>query len=64
MDQNYKEMLSYDEALCIVQMCIHELQVRFLPQQPNFIIKCLNYNSTKDASMIQTISCGVDPMDN
>jgi 20S proteasome subunit beta 4 len=67
MDQNYKEGLSYEEALKIIQMCIHELHVRFLPQQPNFIIKCLDAtkkkNSKDDKVEVQTISYGADPTD-
>ena len=65
MDQNYKDAgLSYEEALKIIQMCIHELQVRFLPQQPNFIIKCLDAKKKEnDKVQVQTISFGADPTD-
>jgi 20S proteasome subunit beta 4 len=66
MDQNYKEHLSYEEALNIIQMCLHELHVRFLPQQPNFILKCLDATKqTPEGKVeVQTISFGADPADN
>jgi 20S proteasome subunit beta 4 len=80
MDQNYHDHLSYDEALRIIQLCVAELQLRLLPQQPNFIVKCIDARrrpssstvaTTADhseaettTSMVQTVSFGADPCDN
>ena len=58
MDKEYKEGLSEEAALKIVEQCIHELHTRFLISQPNFIIKVIN----KDG--IKTVSHGSDPADN
>uniref|UniRef100_A0A7S2VZY0 Proteasome subunit beta n=1 Tax=Eucampia antarctica TaxID=49252 RepID=A0A7S2VZY0_9STRA len=58
MDRFWKEGLAEDEAVKIVEKCIQELRVRFLLNQPNFIIKVVTKDGTK------TISFGADPADN
>ena len=57
MDRDWKEGLTQDEAVKIVEKCIKEIQVRFLINQPNFIIKVVNKEG------IKTISFGSDPSD-
>jgi 20S proteasome subunit beta 4 len=49
---------SKEQALDIIKNCIKETQKRFLPSQPNFIIKCI------DASGVHTMEFGADPADN
>lgn len=58
MDRAYTEGQTKEQALQIIRDCIKELQVRFLPNQPNFIIKSV------DKDGIQTIDFGADPADN
>ena len=58
MDRDWKEGLTEGEAVAIVEKCIKELQVRFLLNQPNFIIKVV------DKDGIKTVSYGADPSDN
>mmetsp|Transcript_15148 Transcript_15148/g.19207 ORF Transcript_15148/g.19207 Transcript_15148/m.19207 type:complete len:202 (-) Transcript_15148:40-645(-) len=58
MDRDWKEGLTCDEAVGIVEKCIKELQVRFLIAQPNFIIKVV------DKDGVRTLKFGADPADN
>lgn len=58
MDRDWKEGLTKDEAVAIVEKCVKELQVRFLISQPNFMIK----NIDKDG--VSVVSFGADPADN
>ena len=58
MDRDWKEGLSQDEAVAIVDKCIKELKVRFLMSQPNFIIKVI------DKDGVRTLKFGADPSDN
>lgn len=58
MDRDWKEGLTQDEAVAIVDKCIRELQVRFLISQPNFIIKVI------DKDGVRTLKYGADPADN
>jgi 20S proteasome subunit beta 4 len=51
------EECTYEQALEIIQACIQELQTRFLPSHPNFIIKKV------DADGISVVSYGSDPAD-
>lgn len=39
MDRDYVKGLTLDEALAIIDKCIHELHTRFLIAQTNFVIK-------------------------
>ena len=58
MDRDWKEGLTEQEAIEIVEKCINELQVRFLLNQSNFMIKVVDSNGVK------THSHGADPDDN
>jgi 20S proteasome alpha/beta subunit len=58
MDREYTPGIDQLAALKIIQMCIHELHTRFLPNQPNFIIKCI------DKEGVKTVQFGKDPKDN
>jgi 20S proteasome subunit beta 4 len=61
MDKEYPsttERLDRDGALGIVEKCIQELHARFLPNQPNFIVKCI------DKDGVSVIKFGADPADN
>ena len=58
MDRDWKEGLTEEEAVKIVEKCIKELQVRFLINQSNFIIKVV------DKEGVKTVSYGADPDDN
>lgn len=58
MDREYNEGLTKEAALKIMEMCIHELHTRFVPSQPNFIIKCV------DQEGVSVIRFGKDPADN
>ena len=55
---DWKEGLTQDGAVEIVEKCIKELQVRFLLAQPNFIIKVI------DKDGVRTLKFGADPADN
>jgi 20S proteasome alpha/beta subunit len=58
MDRDWKEGLTEEEAVQIVEKCIKELQVRFLLNQSNFMIKVV------DKEGVKTVSYGADPADN
>lgn len=58
MDRAYRVGLTEEQALTIIKKCIKETQKRFLPSQPNFIIKCI------DANGVRTLEFGADPADN
>jgi hypothetical protein len=50
--------MSKEAAIKIIEMCIHELHTRFVPNQPNFIIKCV------DKDGVSVVKFGMDPADN
>lgn len=58
MDRDYKEGLTEDEAVDIIEKCIKELQTRFLLNQSNFIIKAI------DKDGVRVVKFGADPADN
>jgi len=58
MDKDWKDGLTQDEAVEIVEKCIKELQVRFLLSQTNFLIKVV------DKDGVRTLKYGADPADN
>lgn len=58
MDRDYKEGLTQDEAVEIIEKCIKELQIRFLLNQSNFIIKAI------DKDGVRVVKFGADPLDN
>ena len=58
MDKDWKEGLTKDEAVAIVEKCIKELEVRFLINQPNFLIKVV------DKDGVNVVKYGADPADN
>ena len=57
MDKEYNEDCTEQEAVDIIQKCIHELHTRFLISQPNFIVKIIDENG------IRVVSQGSDPAD-
>jgi 20S proteasome subunit beta 4 len=57
MDRDWKEGLTQEEAVAIVEHCMQELQTRFLIAQPNFIIKVI------DKDGVKTAKYGADPAD-
>jgi 20S proteasome subunit beta 4 len=58
MDRDWKEGLTETEAIDIVEKCIKELQVRFLLNQSNFMIKVI------DKDGVKVVKFGGDPTDN
>lgn len=58
MDRDWREGMTQEEAVAIVDKCIKELQVRFLISQPNFIVKVI------DKDGVRTLKYGADPTDN
>jgi len=56
-DKEYKENLTEEEAIKIIEKCIFEMRTRFMMSQPNFIIKRVN----KDG--VSVLSFGEDPAD-
>lgn len=58
MDRDWREGMTQEEAVAIVDKCIKELQVRFLISQPNFIVKVV------DKDGVKTLKYGADPADN
>ena len=49
--------MTEESALKVVEMCINEMQTRFMLSQPNFIIKKV------DKEGVSVISFGEDPAD-
>ena len=59
MDRDYLPgKMTYEKAVEVIEKCIRELQMRFLPSQPNFVLKCI------DKDGVRTIKTGADPADN
>jgi len=58
MDRSWTEGLNEGQAVDIVEQCIKVLQMRFLINQSNFIIKVI------DKEGVKTLKFGSDPADN
>lgn len=61
MDRDYKANvadMTKQDAIDLVYKCIKEMKVRFLLNQSNFIIKCIDSNG------ISVVSADSDPLDN
>lgn len=69
MDEQYNVniKMTKDDAIRIIQMCINEIQKRFLPQQKHFIIKCMEYDvdniTTTTATATATTTTGISDVD-
>lgn len=46
-DREWRAGMNLEEALGVVRKCIHELNVRFLINQPKFVIKLVDANGTR-----------------
>ena len=57
LDRDWKQGLTEQEAVALVDKCIKELQTRFLIHLPNFIVKAVDSNG------IRVIKFGADPAD-
>ena len=57
-DREWKEDMTYEEGLEVIDHCIGELAKRFLIAQPNFIIKVIN------ADGVKVVKYSADPDDN
>mmetsp|Transcript_30770 Transcript_30770/g.46667 ORF Transcript_30770/g.46667 Transcript_30770/m.46667 type:complete len:201 (-) Transcript_30770:146-748(-) len=57
MDKEYREDLSEEDALKIIDYCIHEIHTRFLISQPNFMVKVI------DKDGVRVSKFGGDPAD-
>lgn len=55
MDKFYREDMSIDDALKLVQMCINELATRFLITQREFLVKTLTKDGISKRYMTATI---------
>lgn len=58
MDRDWDEGMNEEQAVKVVEHCIKELQMRFLINQSNFIIKVI------DKDGVRTLKFGADPADN
>lgn len=58
LDRNCTEKMTEADALKVLDMCIKEIQMRFLPAQPNFMVKCV------DKDGVRVLKFGSDPADN
>ena len=58
MDRDWDDNMTEDQAVKVVEHCIQELQMRFLINQSNFIIKVI------DKEGVRTLKFGADPADN
>mmetsp|Transcript_3437 Transcript_3437/g.5030 ORF Transcript_3437/g.5030 Transcript_3437/m.5030 type:complete len:196 (-) Transcript_3437:78-665(-) len=56
-DKEYREDMEFEAALKVIEQCIQELHVRFLINQPNFIIKKI------DKDGVSVVKFGADPAD-
>lgn len=57
MDKEYRDDLSEEDALKIIDYCIHEIHTRFLISQPNFMVKVI------DKDGVRVSKFGGDPAD-
>jgi len=46
-DRLYRDNMELQDALDLMKYCIHELKVRFLLGDDNFIIKCVDQNGIR-----------------
>ena len=58
MDRDWAKGMDEDMAVKLVEKCIRELEMRFLINQKNFIIKVI------DKGGVRTLKYGADPTDN
>jgi 20S proteasome subunit beta 4 len=58
MDRDWEEGMNEEQAVNLVEHCIKELQLRFLINQSNFIVKVI------DKEGVRTLKFGADPADN
>lgn len=58
MDRDWAKGMDEDMAVKLVEKCIQELEMRFLINQKNFIIKVI------DKGGVRTLKYGADPTDN
>lgn len=58
MDRDWTEGLTEGQAVTLVEKCMKELEMRFLINQKNFIIKVI------DKEGVRTLKYGADPTDN
>ena len=42
LDRHYQRDLTVEEALDVMRKCVHEVQTRFLVNQPNFRVKVID----------------------
>lgn len=57
MDSEYKENMTEEEAITIIEHCIKEIQTRFMLKQPNYMIKAI------DKDGVRVVKYGEDPAD-
>ena len=48
MDREWRPKMDLDAAKVVISKCIHELKMRFLINQPNFIVKMVDSNGIKE----------------
>ena len=51
MDRVWKPNMSVEEGIQVIKQCIHELNTRFLVNQPVFIVKIVDANGTRILSI-------------
>jgi 20S proteasome subunit beta 4 len=51
LDRHYQRDLSVEEALELVRKCVHELQTRFLVNQPRFCVKIVDKDGVREVAL-------------
>eukprot|EP00475_Leptophrys_vorax_P034722 TRINITY_DN56439_c0_g1_i1.p1 TRINITY_DN56439_c0_g1~~TRINITY_DN56439_c0_g1_i1.p1 ORF type:complete len:224 (+),score=30.53 TRINITY_DN56439_c0_g1_i1:157-828(+) len=54
-DKMYKDNLTLDEALVIVDQCIHEVRTRLVVSPPNFLIKIVDKDGARELLWRRTV---------
>jgi 20S proteasome subunit beta 4 len=48
MDRYHRPDLTEEEAIALMQKCVHEMQIRFMVNMPEFVFKIVDKNGVRD----------------
>ena len=51
LDSQWKENMTLEEGLELARMCVNQLKMRFLMNQPKFIVKIVDKDGTRNVEL-------------
>jgi 20S proteasome subunit beta 4 len=51
LDSRWKENMTLEEGLELARMCVNQLKMRFLMNQPKFIVKIVDKDGTRNVEL-------------